>query len=180
VKTPWITVGVLVVSAAAAATLRITISSTLTHHDGLLRPPLPTRSAPADDSVAQTAGPMTPPTSPRATEDPTPSPSRSQARPTAPASTPPPSLRVRDVLIKFRYAIRQGYDAGEIRDDVARDLDNVARNALDHTGSADESVLRRDIADLRDKVETRRREGAITRHRAAEFLVILDQSGFSR
>jgi len=165
-SSPWVTLGVLIVAAAAATTLEVTISSTLSHHDGLLRPPVPTRSVPAGDSAVEPE----PTGSPSSIRTVTPSPSRTVARPRSALS-----VRVRDVLVKFRFAIRQGFEAGEIRGDVARDLDNVAVHALDD----DDGSLRRDVAGLREKVQTRWREGAITRHRAAEFMVILDQAGFS-
>ncbi|MBO2450913.1 hypothetical protein J4573_27715 [Actinomadura barringtoniae] len=166
----WITLGVLIVAAAAATTLEVTISSTLRHHDGMLRPPVPTRSVPAGDPAVEPT--VEPTSSPPPVHTVSPSPSRT----TGPDERSQPSARVRDVLVKFRFAIRQGFEADEIRGDVARDLDNVAANSLDDDG---EEQLRRDVVGLKEKVRTRWREGAITRHRAAEFMVILDQAGFS-
>ncbi|MFG2007135.1 hypothetical protein ACGFNU_49100 [Spirillospora sp. NPDC048911] len=81
------------------------------------------------------------------------------------------------MLNKFWFAIGQGLDAHEIRDDVGVDLRNLTRRAYQDSGSDDLRRLRRHVTDLRGKVETRKREGAITPHRAAELNLILGQAG---
>jgi serine/threonine-protein kinase len=98
--------------------------------------------------------------------------------PEEPAGTAParPDDRFADLLRRLRTSIDQGLGAGEIRDDVALDLRNVLADVRREVDPDDPREVRDGVARLREKVATRTREGAITRHRADELLLILDGS----
>ncbi|KAB2352544.1 hypothetical protein [Actinomadura rudentiformis] len=177
------TFAVLVVAALAATTLQIAISSALTDDTDLLSRPVP---RPPAMTGASNPEPVPPSSSPPEVSSASPTPSTvSPDRPTSPRPTvsrpsipvTPLPVRFRDMLGKFRFAVDQGLAAHQIRDDVGVDLHNLIRGAFDDSGSGDPDLFRHHVAKLREKVGTRKREGAITPHRAAELKLILDQAG---
>lgn len=107
-----------------------------------------------------------------------PAPARTSAAPPAPAPTfrPPQSAaapRVTDALGRLRPIVSRGYAAGEIRSDVAIDLDNVITN-LENDLTADRNVdVGGRIAELHDKIVTRRRERALSPELAEELNRVL-------
>ncbi|MGW2311452.1 protein kinase domain-containing protein [Actinomadura luteofluorescens] len=107
-----------------------------------------------------------------------PAPARTSAAPPAPAPTfrPPQSAtapRVTDALGRLRPIVSRGYAAGEIRSDVAIDLDNVITN-LENDLTADRNVdVGGRIAELHDKILTRRRERALSPELAEELNRVL-------
>ncbi|MEV0662412.1 hypothetical protein ACIBI3_23830 [Actinomadura luteofluorescens] len=96
-----------------------------------------------------------------------PAPAQTSAAPPAPAPTlrtPPAATapRVTDALGRLRPIVSRGYAAGEIRSDVAIDLDNVITN-LENDLTADRNVdVGGRIAELHDKIVTRRRERGLS------------------
>ena len=72
-------------------------------------------------------------------------------------------------LTQLASVVEQGLAAGEIRSDVALDFTNLVTNLRNElvTGSTADVHLR--VADLRSKIHTRLREGALS-HRYAEVL----------
>ncbi|GGT77697.1 protein kinase domain-containing protein [Actinomadura citrea] len=107
-----------------------------------------------------------------------PAPARTSAAPPAPAPTlrtPPPASapRVTDALGRLRPIVSRGYAAGEIRSDVAIDLDNVITN-LENDLTADREVdVGGRIAELHDKIITRRRERGLSPGLADELNRVL-------
>ncbi|MGI5204233.1 protein kinase domain-containing protein [Spirillospora sp. CA-108201] len=105
-----------------------------------------------------------------------PAPARTSAAPPAPAPwTPPPATasRATDALGRLRPIVSRGYAAGEIRSDVAIDLDNVITN-LENDLTADRNVdVGGRIAELRDKIVTRRRERGLSPGLADELNRVL-------
>ncbi|SNR49435.1 protein kinase domain-containing protein [Actinomadura mexicana] len=107
-----------------------------------------------------------------------PAPARTGAAPPAPVPTlrtrpPAGAPRVTDALGRLRPIVSRGYAAGEIRSDVAIDLDNVITN-LENDLTADRGVdVGGRIAELRDKIITRRRERGLSPGLAAELNRVL-------
>lgn len=107
-----------------------------------------------------------------------PAPARTSAAPPAPVPTlrtPPPAAapRVTDALGRLRPIVSRGYAAGEIRSDVAIDLDNVITN-LENDLTADRGVdVGGRIAELQDKIITRRRERGLSPGLADELNRVL-------
>lgn len=181
---PWITFAVLVVASLAATTLQIAISAALTDDRDLLSQPIPRPPATTGASNPEPVPPTS--SSPPVANSASPTPSTiSPDRPTSPSPTvsrpsipvTPLPVRFREMLGKLRFAVDQGVDARQIRDDVGLDLHNLIRGAFADSGSGDPDLIRHHLAKLREKVSTRKREGAITPHRAAELQLILDQAG---
>ncbi|MFI0452051.1 hypothetical protein [Actinomadura sp. 6N118] len=181
---PWIAFAVLVVASLAATTLQIAISAALTDDGDLLSRPIPRPPATTGASNPQPAPSSSP--SPPVANSASPDPSTvSPDRPTSPRPTvsrpsipvTPLPVRFREMLGKFRFSVDQGVAARQIRDDVGLDLNNLIRGAFEDSGSGDPDLLRQHLAKLREKVGTRKREGAITPHRAAELQLILGQAG---
>ena len=80
-----------------------------------------------------------------------------------------PAGETMKALTQLASVVRQGHAAGEIRPDVAVDFTNLVTNLRNEliTGSTVDVHLR--VADLRSKIHTRLREGALT-HRYAAVL----------
>ncbi|MWA04239.1 hypothetical protein F8568_028455 [Actinomadura sp. LD22] len=151
---PWLALAGLVATVAAATTLVLGLGDTLS---GPGRPRgrlLPLQAA---SPTASATAPATRPAPPdgRRTPDP----------------DPVPSVSFRQALLRLRFAVGQGVAAGDVRADVGLDLNNVIRGMLAHPrhGGAD-------IADLRHKISTRTREGAIAPGRSTELHQILSQA----
>ncbi len=69
---------------------------------------------------------------------------------------------MRGALGQLRPIVSRGYASGEIRSDVAIDLNNVITN-LENDLTTDRIVdVGRRVALLHDKIDTRRRERALT------------------
>ncbi|GAA4366888.1 hypothetical protein GCM10023088_14200 [Actinomadura verrucosospora] len=101
-----------------------------------------------------------------------PAPARTSAAP-APRTPPPTASRVTDALGRLRPIVSRGYAAGEIRSDVAIDLDNVITN-LENDLTADRDVdVGGRIAELHDKIATRRRERGLSPGLADELNRVL-------
>lgn len=85
------------------------------------------------------------------------------------AAPRPDATETMRALTLMASVVEQGAAAGEIRSDVAVDFNNLVTNLRNElsTGSAVEVGPR--VADLRSKIHTRLREGALT-HRYAEVL----------
>ncbi|GAA1783527.1 protein kinase domain-containing protein [Actinomadura chokoriensis] len=97
-------------------------------------------------------------------------PSASAAPDRTPAVEP---AGVRGALGRLRPIVSRGYASGEIRSDVAIDLTNVITNLEnDLTSDRDVDVGRR-VAQLHDKIDTRRRERALTPGLADELNRVL-------
>jgi serine/threonine-protein kinase len=75
------------------------------------------------------------------------------------ASSPPPPLQVLD---EIRATIRRGVAAGQIRQDVAVDLDNLLQPVLADLANGNASQVPPLVAGLRAKLATRLSEAAIT------------------
>lgn len=109
--------------------------------------PLPTRTGAA-------APPSAPPTTPR----------------TGPRATDP---GVTSALGRLRPIVSRGYASGEIRSDVAIDLNNVITN-LENDLTSDRKVdVNRRIASLQDKIVTRQRERGLSPDLADELNRVL-------
>jgi eukaryotic-like serine/threonine-protein kinase len=85
------------------------------------------------------------------------------------STTEPAASQPLDALARVQRSVDEGIAAGEIRDDVAHDLDNLIgelheRLADGRLGSAQDRVEK-----LRRKLEERAQEGAITPARAADL-----------
>ncbi|MFA1541136.1 protein kinase domain-containing protein [Actinomadura monticuli] len=90
----------------------------------------------------------------------------------APAAAPA-GTRVRGALDRLRPIVSRGYASGEIRSDVAIDLNNVITNLQnDLTADQDVDVGSR-VALLYEKIATRRRERALTPGLADELNRVL-------
>jgi serine/threonine-protein kinase len=99
-------------------------------------------------------------------------PSASEAPGRSPA-VEPAGTRVRGALGRLRPIVSRGYAAGEIRSDVALDLTNVITD-LENDLTADRNVdVGRRVAQLHDKIDTRRRERALTPGLADELNRVL-------
>lgn len=104
------------------------------------------------------------------------------AAPSAPSATAAPGrspavepagMRVRGALGRLRPIVSRGYASGEIRSDVAIDLTNVITN-LENDLTADRNVdVGSRVAQLHDKIDTRRRERALTPDLADELNRVL-------
>jgi serine/threonine-protein kinase len=82
-------------------------------------------------------------------------------------------MRVRGALGRLRPIVSRGYASGEIRSDVAIDLTNVITN-LENDLTADRNVdVGSRVAQLHDKIDTRRRERALTPGLADELNRVL-------
>jgi serine/threonine-protein kinase len=104
-------------------------------------------------------------------------PTRTEAVPpprtTTPGAGPAAGTRVRGALGQLRPIVSRGYASGEIRSDVAIDLNNVITN-LENDLTADRTVdVGRRVALLHDKIDTRRRERALTPGLADELNRVL-------
>jgi eukaryotic-like serine/threonine-protein kinase len=121
-------------------------------------------------SAPRTPVTVPPPGSANAAPDPRTSPSRS-----APARTSPPPADpvVSSALGRLRPIVSRGYASGEIRSDVAIDINNVITNLEnDLTADRDVDVSGR-IAQLHDKIATRQRERGLSPDLAAELNRVL-------
>ncbi|NVI87356.1 protein kinase [Actinomadura sp. BRA 177] len=107
-------------------------------------------------------------------------PTRTEAVPPPRTTTPdtrpttePAGTRVRGALGQLRPIVSRGYASGEIRSDVAIDLNNVITN-LENDLTTDRIVdVGRRVALLHDKIDTRRRERALTPGLADELNRVL-------
>jgi serine/threonine-protein kinase len=72
-----------------------------------------------------------------------------------------------------RQSVSQGVDAGEIRQDVGVDLNNVVGNLQRDLAAGQQVDLHQRVAEIRDKIATRFREGAITLNRADTLISLL-------
>ncbi|MFB4311170.1 hypothetical protein [Actinomadura sp. GTD37] len=141
--------------------------------------PRPVRLAALALAVAVTAAAAAILASPSRTPAAVPPPARTGAAPApaAPAdgapAAEPAGTRVRGALGRLRPIVSRGYASGEIRSDVAADLDNVISNLEDDlTADRDVDVGRR-IALLLEKIATRLRERALTPGLADELTRVL-------
>ncbi|WP_396449736.1 hypothetical protein, partial [Actinomadura sp.] len=91
----------------------------------------------------------------------------------APPAAEPAGTRVRGALGRLRPIVSRGYASGEIRSDVALDLTNVINNLENDLGSDRNVDVGRRIALLHDKIDTRRRERALTPALADELNRVL-------
>ncbi|WP_131939600.1 protein kinase domain-containing protein [Actinomadura bangladeshensis] len=95
------------------------------------------------------------------------------AAPGRPPAVEPAGTRVRGALGRLRPIVSRGYASGEIRPDVAIDLNNVITN-LENDLTADRNVdVGGRVAQLHDKIDTRRREQALTPDLADELNRVL-------
>jgi serine/threonine-protein kinase len=170
-------VGGLVAASVAATTLQGAIESAIPSREAVPGPPLTT-----GQGATGTAAPSSRPTA-MMTASPAPDAWRHGSngldlRPTSdPAPQRPPvdsAGRFADLLRRLRTSVAQGLSAGEIRGDVGRDLENVISDVRREVDPDDPGEVRDGVARLKEKVATRTREGAITRHRADELFLILD------
>ncbi|TDC76109.1 hypothetical protein [Actinomadura sp. 7K507] len=157
---PWLALAGVVATVVAAATMVIGIGDSL----GDDRPPsrlLPLQAA---------SPPTTPPASspPEDTPPPTPGSSKSSE---PPISEPP----IYEALLRLHFAVDEGVEQGDVRDDVGIDLTNVIERILDHPGAPPEH-RDADVAHLHHKIATRAREGAIDDDRARELHRILEHA----
>ncbi|WP_207929401.1 hypothetical protein, partial [Actinomadura sp. 6K520] len=107
-------------------------------------------------------------------------PPATSAPPPAPEGTPSrtpesPEPGLHEALLRLRFAVNEGVETGDVRDDVGLDLNNVIENILDRPRDALES-RRADVAHLQHKIATRAREGAIDGDRADELHHILERA----
>jgi serine/threonine-protein kinase len=88
-------------------------------------------------------------------------------RPPAPNSTPQqPQISPDQALSAVRQSVSEGVNAGEIRQDVGVDLDNVLGNLQRDLARGQQVDLRQRVEEIRSKIATRFREGGITLNRA--------------
>ena len=119
----------------------------------------------ASPSAQTTGASATPPAAVHAGQRPSPATSASRAAPSAEATTSvlasasPPPLQV---LSQIRAAIRRGVAAGQIRQDVAVDLDNLLQPIEADLAAGNTAPIPQLVAGLRAKLATRLSEGAIT------------------
>ena len=103
------------------------------------------------------------PGTPRPTVHPLPS---ADATASVLASAPPPPLRVFD---QIQATIRHGVASGQIRQDVAADLDNLLHPVQADLAAGNTAGMSRLVAGLKAKLATRLGEGAITKAADAEL-----------
>jgi len=166
--------GGLVAASVAAATLQGTIDRAIPGRESV--PFAPLERGPDDTGApAPSSWPTAMTVSPAPDGESRPSP-RPEHR--GPTRTVPrvPDGRFADLLRRLETSVHQGLSVGEIRPDVARDLGNVIADLRRGVDPDDLREVRYGVARLEGKVRTRTREGAITRHRAAELLLILDSA----
>ena len=92
--------------------------------------------------------------------------------PPAAADSPDPPLDVDTALARFRTAVEDGRDRGQIRDDVATDLLNLLRPVgRASAGDADDRVadLRRKLRDRVDEGSVQERSATVLRDRLGEL-----------
>ena len=158
-RLPWLALAGLVATVVAASTLVVGIGDSL-GDDRPSRRLLPLQAA-------------SPPPTPR------PSPSHSPTEEPAPEDSPEPSgpsePPIYEALLRLHFAVDEGVEQGDVRDDVGIDLANVIEGILDHPGAPPER-RRADIAQLHHKIATRAREGAIDDDRARQLHRILDRA----
>ncbi|GLZ09276.1 hypothetical protein Acsp03_67420 [Actinomadura sp. NBRC 104412] len=166
--------GGLVAASVAAATLQGTINGAIPSRESVPLAPLD-RGRDDTGTPAPSSWPTAMTVSPTADGEPRPSLRPEHPRPTRTVPRVPDG-RFADLLRRFETSIRQGLSVGAIRPDVARDLGNVLADLRRDVDPDDPREVRHGVARLEEKVRTRTREGAITRHRADELLQILDSA----
>ncbi|QKW34027.1 hypothetical protein HUT06_08295 [Actinomadura sp. NAK00032] len=165
-RVPWLALAGAAATAVAATVLVAGIGDALAGPDRSAGRLLPLQAA----SPPATKTPSPPPSSPPAA--PTPAPSSSPPSSSPPQYRVPPGLLIDEALVRLRASVDQGVAAGDVRDDVGRDLANVIDGMLDRRHSPLDR-RRADVAALQRKISTRAREGAITAARAAGLHRIL-------
>ncbi|HLV75806.1 MAG TPA: hypothetical protein VKY91_23720 [Vulgatibacteraceae bacterium] len=155
---PWLALAGVLATVVAATTLVVGIGDLLRDD----RPPdrlLPLQAAAPPVTPAPTPSPTgTPESGPETTE----TPERSEPR-------------LYEALLRLRFAVGDGVEDGDVRDDVGIDLTNMIEGILRHPRSSREG-RRDDVAYLHRKITTRAREGAIDDDRAAQFHWILSRA----
>jgi hypothetical protein len=170
---PWLALLGVVATIAAATTLVLGIGDTLAGPGGprgrLL--PLQAASPTATNSPPAPGGTLSemPGTSPSSA--PTIAPSAPTSRAPAPAPDPTPLPSERQALLQFRDAVGEGVDAGDIRQDVGIDFDNLVERMLTHP-----RTVNADFTELQNKITTRTREGAVSPRRAGRLRQILERA----
>ncbi|NDU73121.1 hypothetical protein GWI34_10820 [Actinomadura sp. DSM 109109] len=101
-----------------------------------------------------------------------PAPARTDAAPTF-RTAPPNAPRVTEALGRLRPIVSRGYATGEIRSDVAIDLDNVITNLENDLGSDRDVDVDVRLAELRAKIVTRQRERGLSPGLAGELTRVL-------
>lgn len=86
--------------------------------------------------------------------------------PIAEATQPPDQQRTLAALARMRPLVQQGFTEGEIRSDVALDLDNVITNLQNDLLAGRTVDLERRVTELDQKITVRLQEGALTADRA--------------
>lgn len=114
--------------------------------------------------------------SPGSLTTPTP-PSVKPARPSARAGSagPSPSTAI-DALTRMRRTVDEGSAVGQVRPDVAVDLDNLITGLLDRVAAGQEPDLGGQLSMLRRKIATRLGEGGLTQARADELTADLSSA----
>ncbi|HEY8482928.1 MAG TPA: protein kinase [Spirillospora sp.] len=105
-----------------------------------------------------------------------PTPPRTQAAvPPPPAydKAPARTTAVTEALGRLRPIVHRGYSSGQIRPDVAIDLNNVITNLENELTSDQDVDVEQRIGLLRDKIATREREQALSPDLAAELTGVL-------
>ncbi|HEU5024856.1 MAG TPA: hypothetical protein VFV01_08020 [Spirillospora sp.] len=174
---PWLALLGVVATITAATTLILGIGHTLKAPDdprGRLLP-LQAASPTAKTSPPAPSGSLSSMPTPPPGSAPIAPPRPPAGRAPAPAPDPTPSvsvsLSVHQVLLQFRRAVDQGVGAGDVRPDVGVDFNNLIKGMLTRPRAGDA-----DITELRDKLATRTREGAISPRRAERLGLILDRA----
>jgi serine/threonine-protein kinase len=138
--------------------------------------PTPSDPTPLDPTPAPTT--RTPKPAPTATSSAAPPEPTQTAtatpRPRSPRPSPQqPQISTDQALNMVRQSVSQGVNAGEIRQDVGLDLDNVVGNLQRDLARGQQVDLPQRVAEIRNKIATRLREGAITQNRANTLISLL-------
>jgi serine/threonine-protein kinase len=88
----------------------------------------------------------------------------------SPTATPAKAIAI---LARMRPLVDEGFTSGEIRSDVAVDLNNVVNNLQNELVGGQHVDLQRRLADLHNKIATRLREGGLTQSRAEKLNGVL-------
>ncbi|XVQ14064.1 hypothetical protein ACQP1W_16455 [Spirillospora sp. CA-255316] len=169
---------------ASALTMALAAGTLVSAIDGLIADPgaAPRRPVPPPPPATAMAPRGAPPSAAMTGEGPstTDRPLRPRGSGRPPASSPPPppgdasppSTGFTAMLGRLRDTVERGVDAGEIRDDVGVDLRNLIASARE-VDPDDSARVRERTGALKDKVQTRVREGGIARRRGDDLLRIL-------
>ncbi|MCO6006489.1 protein kinase [Actinoallomurus purpureus] len=170
-----------VAAGAAAAVTTAVIAVVLSSGDVGPRAAMSSPSGPvASSAQSGVPGPATPVTPVATPESRSAGPS-TESRMSSPASPPPTTRPARarttpnpadviDALTRMRRTVDEGMAVREVRADVAVDLDNLITTLTNEVAAGQHVDLRQRVADLRQKIFTRRREGGLTRGRADTLL----------